>query len=160
MQDLFYSLGIDWKLLLAQVINFFILFFIIYKLFAKPINNFLEERKKAIEEGYRNRDYAEKLIKRIQKLRRKILAKTEKQREEILSLAYKQKEAMIQEFQKEVKRLREEFYQRFEKEKEEERLNFYSELKKEIPQILEKFAFKIFHNQKLNREFIEKILNE
>lgn len=160
MEKLFESFGLDWKIFFAQLINFFILFFIVYKFFSKPLNDILEKRKKEIEEGYKTRDEAEKLIKKIRELRRKILEKTEREKEKILSLAYQRKAILENEFQKEIEEAKKDFFEKFEKEKEEIRLSFHAELRKEIPKIFEKLAFKVFHDRKLNREFIEKILNE
>ncbi len=45
------QLGIEPKLLAAQVINFFIILFVLQKLLYKPILGMLEKRKRTIEEG-------------------------------------------------------------------------------------------------------------
>lgn len=45
------QLGIEPKLLFAQIINFSIIIFVLSKLLYKPILAMLEKRKKAIEEG-------------------------------------------------------------------------------------------------------------
>lgn len=160
MTELLQSLGIDWRLLIAQIFNFLFLFFVVYKFFAQPLNNLLEERKKKIEEGYKNREEAKKLIEDVKRLRNEILDNAKKEKEEILSSAYHQKEILIQKFMEEIEKSRKEFEKRLNEEKNVRRENFYAELKKELPEILEKLATKIFHNEKLNREFIERALNE
>ncbi|MDD4989332.1 MAG: F0F1 ATP synthase subunit B [Candidatus Pacebacteria bacterium] len=51
MSELLSHLGIDWKLLLAQVVNFAILAFILTKFAYKPILGMLKTRRDDIEEG-------------------------------------------------------------------------------------------------------------
>ncbi|MFN3921602.1 MAG: diguanylate cyclase domain-containing protein, partial [Caldimicrobium sp.] len=90
-----------------------------YKFLVKPLNKILEERQKKIEEGYKNKEEAERLIKEVKALREEILAKTEKEKELILNSAYQQKEILINQFLEEIDKLRKDFSQKFEKEKEE-----------------------------------------
>jgi F-type H+-transporting ATPase subunit b len=48
MNDLISKLGIDWKLLAAQVFNFFILLFLLRKFVYKPVLDMLNKRKNII----------------------------------------------------------------------------------------------------------------
>jgi len=51
MQDLIHNLGIDWRLLLFQAINFLVLLAILHRFVFKPLFDILARRKKKIEEG-------------------------------------------------------------------------------------------------------------
>ena len=51
MEEILHNLGIDWKLLIAQVINFFILFLILKKFVYKPILGIMQKRREDIEKG-------------------------------------------------------------------------------------------------------------
>ncbi len=51
MEELIHKLGIDWKLLLAQVVNFLILLFLLKKFLYRPIIELLAKRRKDIEES-------------------------------------------------------------------------------------------------------------
>ncbi len=66
------QLGIEPKLLLAQIINFSIIIFVLTKLLYKPILSMLEKRKKEIEQGLaltqKMRDDEEKFSERKEKL--------------------------------------------------------------------------------------------
>ncbi|HTL39482.1 MAG TPA: F0F1 ATP synthase subunit B [Methylomirabilota bacterium] len=53
------TLGINWKLLIAQFINFGIVLFIFWKWVVKPLGTTLTERQKRIEQGLRNADLTE-----------------------------------------------------------------------------------------------------
>ncbi len=62
------SLGIDIRMLVAQIFNFLVLFFLLNKFLYRPILKFLDERKKKIEEGLLN---AEKMTKQLADLEEK-----------------------------------------------------------------------------------------
>lgn len=53
-----HNLGIDWKLLLAQVVNFLVLLFILRKFAYRPMLEFLEKRTARIEKGIRDAEAA------------------------------------------------------------------------------------------------------
>lgn len=54
------TLGINWKLFLAQLVNFSIVLLIFWKWIVKPITDTLNARQKKIEEGLQNADYMTK----------------------------------------------------------------------------------------------------
>ncbi len=51
MAELISQLGINWKLLLASIVNFFILFFLLRKFAYRPILSMLEKREKMIADS-------------------------------------------------------------------------------------------------------------
>jgi F-type H+-transporting ATPase subunit b len=51
MQELFTKLGIDWRLLIAQIINFTVLLFILYRFLYRPVLSVLEKRRERIEKS-------------------------------------------------------------------------------------------------------------
>ena len=51
MEQFIQEFGIDWKLMLAQLINFIVLVFLLAKFAYKPILKALDARRKKIEEG-------------------------------------------------------------------------------------------------------------
>ncbi len=52
------NLGIDWKLLLAQAINFLVLLFILRRYAYRPMLEFLEKRSVRIEQGLKDAEAA------------------------------------------------------------------------------------------------------
>lgn len=52
--ELLTNLGIDWRLLIAQLINFGVLLAVLYKFLYKPVLKLLHERTTRIEEGLKN----------------------------------------------------------------------------------------------------------
>src|SRR3989344_5376390 len=55
-ESLLGTLGIDWKLFLAQLVNFGIVLFVFWKWVVKPLGKTLAERQKRIETGLQNAD--------------------------------------------------------------------------------------------------------
>lgn len=76
--------GINPLLLLAQVVNFFLLLFILKKFLYKPILKVLEERKKKIEESLKNAEEIEKRLLEIGQLQEKEIQKATKIGQQII----------------------------------------------------------------------------
>ncbi len=51
MEELAKVFGVDWKLLLVQLINFGILLFILQRFFYKPLLKMIDDRKAIVEKG-------------------------------------------------------------------------------------------------------------
>ena len=58
--QIFESFGIQPTLLLAQIVNFLIILFLLQKFFYKPIFKMFEDRKKRIEESLKSADLIER----------------------------------------------------------------------------------------------------
>ncbi len=64
MSELLSKLGIDWRLLIAQIINFCILLFILYRFLYKPVIAFLERRRATIEKSLEDAKKIEEAVAR------------------------------------------------------------------------------------------------
>lgn len=78
------ALGIDLKLILAQIINFSLLFFILSKLLYKPLGNLLNERSQKIATGLKDAEKAAKDRANAEVEAEKIIEKAYKDANEIL----------------------------------------------------------------------------
>jgi F-type H+-transporting ATPase subunit b len=58
-QSLLGTLGINWKLFLAQLFNFAIVLFVFWKWIVKPLGTTLTLRQEKIEQGLKNAEYTE-----------------------------------------------------------------------------------------------------
>ena len=65
MSELIRHFGIDWKLLLAQAVNFLILLFILKRYAYKPVLEMLNKRRREIEKGLEFTRSAEEKLKHI-----------------------------------------------------------------------------------------------
>ena len=106
------SLGLDLKLLIAQIVNFGILFIVLKKVLYKPILKILDDRSKKISESLENSKKAEEALAKIAEKEVKILKiakeKANQEKEEIIHFAQEEKQKIIDEAkltaQREVKR--------------------------------------------------------
>ena len=90
------KLGIEWRMLLAQLINFSIVFFLLWRFAYKPIFAMLEARRQKVAEGLAN---AEKI--------KAELARTEAERKRVLAQAGDVANQMIEEGRTAAARVRE-----------------------------------------------------
>lgn len=77
MEKILSDFGVQPILLLAQIVNFLVLLFILQKLMYKPILKVLQERKRRIEEGLSNAE----------EIKRRLEATTEEEAKRILEAA-------------------------------------------------------------------------
>ena len=77
MQELVKNFGLDWKLFLAQAVNFFVVLVILRFTVYKPLLNFLAQRRKKIEEGIAHAEEAKRKLHEAQEVRREKIREAE-----------------------------------------------------------------------------------
>ncbi|MBU1148971.1 F0F1 ATP synthase subunit B [Patescibacteria group bacterium] len=93
--ELIEKLGLDWRLLIAQIVNFFILLFVLYRFAYRPILRMLEKRTQTIEKSLADAKQIELN-----------LADTEKKRDEVLNQARLEARKMVDETNQQAEKLR------------------------------------------------------
>lgn len=73
------ALGINWKILLAQIVNFIILFWLLKRFALKPFLSVLKKRQTDIEEGIKKSEKAERSLQEIRNLAKEIKEKGAKE---------------------------------------------------------------------------------
>src|SRR5216117_3381702 len=97
MQQLINNFGINTYLLIAQIVNFLIILYLLKRFAYKPIMELLEKRRKTIEEGEKNAAKAEKALQEATEKEKEILRKAQNESKKILSDANKQSSDTIAE---------------------------------------------------------------
>lgn len=87
MGELISSLGIDIKLFIAQLINFGILLFVLYRFAYKPVLKMLEDRTEKIEKGLADAEASTKKLEEIAQKEKDVLVEARKQAKEIIEKA-------------------------------------------------------------------------
>lgn len=87
MSELITKLGIDWKLLLAQIVNFLVLLFVLYRFAYKPILEMLEKRTRKIEKGLKDANEAHRKLEESADMQKEILKKARSEAKEIVEKA-------------------------------------------------------------------------
>lgn len=92
METLIVSLGLNVKILIAQLINFVLLLAILYKIGYKPIMRFVEQRTNKIEKGLRDAEEAAASLKNAQAKQEKIVMNAQEQALRVIAEAKEQAE--------------------------------------------------------------------
>jgi F-type H+-transporting ATPase subunit b len=82
--ELLTSLGIEWKLLVAQIINFGILVFVLYKLVYRPLLKVLDERSQMVQDAKDKSSSVDAKLDEIKALEESTLAESRKRGAEII----------------------------------------------------------------------------
>ncbi len=77
--ELLSKLAIDWKLLIAQIVNFTILAIILFKLVYRPLLATLDKRTKIIEKGMHDAKAAEEKLASVEKMEHERMMETKKE---------------------------------------------------------------------------------
>ncbi len=92
MEELIKTFHIDWTLMLAQLINFAIVFFVIYRFALKPLTKVMAERGKVIAQSLDQAKVIERTMKETAEETKRQLAASKKEAAEILAEARQQAE--------------------------------------------------------------------
>ena len=81
------KLGIDWKLLLAQAVNFAVLFWVLRRYAYQPMLDFLEERSVRIEKGLQDAEAAQTKLSEMEIKEKAVLAEARVEANSIIAQA-------------------------------------------------------------------------
>ncbi len=138
MESLLHTFGIEWKMLIAQLVNFGILFFVLTKLVYKPLLKNLAEKEKSAKESEEKTSSIENLLKETEEKQKQVIAEARLHGEKIIkdaeSNAQLLKNTIVEDAKKEASKIIEigeknikEDQERFRKEFKSEALNLIAE---------------------------------
>lgn len=87
MNDLISAFGLDYRVMIANIINFTILMLILYKIGYKPILKFVQDRTSKIESGLANAKAAAKHLEQAKAEQEAILVEARKEAQQVLANA-------------------------------------------------------------------------
>lgn len=90
MQDLLQAFGIDWRLLIIQIINFAILVGALWYLLYKPVLKMLKEREDMVAKGVKDAEDAQKAKEEIENTKGSMLKQAEHTAQEVVAHAKEQ----------------------------------------------------------------------
>jgi len=130
------SIGIDLKLLIAQIVNFGIVLFVLYRFLYKPLLKAMQARTEKIEQGVKHAEEMSQKIAEIEERSQKAKETAEKEALRVIQEAKKEGEAIIKKSQEEGRSQSEAMIAKTKEEMAEEKENILSEVKEEIIQIV------------------------
>ena len=96
MLDILGNIGFDWRIALANVVNFLIIFFILKKFAFGPIRKMLSEREGKIREGVENATRAQTALTMAGEERKRIVAGADREANDIIAKANLNGEGIIE----------------------------------------------------------------
>ncbi len=148
--EILHTLGIDWSLLLAQVVNFGIILFILKKFLYRPLLNLIETRRMMVKKTIENAREADRLKEEMERSRADVLRKADEEAGELLSRARKDAEAMRGQLTETAQHQADQILQKGRKQLDDERQHALIEVQEKVATVVMKATEKI-----LDREFTE-----
>jgi F-type H+-transporting ATPase subunit b len=159
MESIISTFHIDWKILIAQAINFAVVFVVLYIFALKPLSKLMAERSEKISKGINDAETNAKLLEETHKEYESALSKARNEANKIFQDGKKEAEAkktlMLEEAKKEVALV----VENGKKTLEVEKVKMVAEAKKEIVTLVTKATEKIL-GEKINASFNEKTVKE
>jgi len=144
--------GVEPILLLAQIINFVILLFILQRFLYKPLLKVLEERKKKIETSMRQSDEIQKKFDEVGEKQQEILDKAKSESSSIIENAKKEAKALSDQIQTGASLQAEETMKRTKEALELEREKMVAEARKQLGVVVATAAEKIIEKSLSNSD--------
>lgn len=159
--ELLSNLGINWKLLLAQIINFLILLFVLHRFAYKPILKMLNDRTNKIEKGLKDAEESRKKLAEIAEKEKEIIAKARKDAREILKKVEDTAKKNKEEIAIEAKNQAEKIIINAKASIESEKAKMFREVKAEVTELVVMATEKIIGEKvdaKKDKELIEQAI--
>lgn len=151
MDSLIGTFHIDWKLIVAQIVNFAIVFFVLYRFAIKPLGKMMDERKETLEQGLGDAKRHKELVEEAQNLYNEELSKA---RIDAQALVKEMKDAVAEEKDTMLKQAEEEVAVILEsgrKQLSDEKKHMIEEVEKEIAQLVVLATEKVLHTVTTNK---------
>ncbi len=163
MDSLIETFHIDWKLLLAQVLNFGIAFLVLYFFALKPLSKTMKERSDKIAKGLKDGQDAQNKLTQIQEDYKAEIVKAKKEAGEIVArageLAEEQKKQTIDKAKEEIASVVKQEKAKIEAQKNQ----ITKEIKAEVADLVVSSMQKILGEKadiKLDNEILSKMINK
>ncbi len=157
------NLGINLPTLLAQIINFIILFGLLYLVAYKPLMRMLDARSRKIKESMEQTEYIKQQAAHAEEEVKKQLEAAGKEGQEVIARAVRTGEDVRQQTQQEARQEAEALIVRARMEIQQERDEAIDDLRKQFADLTILAAGRIIDrslDKKAHRQLIEKVLEE
>lgn len=147
MDSFISTFHIDWKILIAQAINFAIIFAILYLFALKPLKKVMSERTNVIEKGIADAKANAMLIESTQKEYEAVITKARNEAHELFQVGKKDAESKKDEMMKKAQEEVEAMIASGKKNLESEKIKMVDEAKNEIVSLVVAATEKILKDQ-------------
>jgi F-type H+-transporting ATPase subunit b len=155
MEEVLHNFGVNWQLLLAQVINFLIIFYLLKRFLYKPVFAILQKRAEAIKAGLSKADESKKALDEALVKEKKILKEAHDTAKKIIQEAKEASETVAKNIEEKAKKQADQML-------EDARIQIEREARlaeKEVEKHVSELSIKIL-KQSLDNVFTEKEQSE
>ena len=135
-QDIAYTFGVDWPMLVAQSINFLIVAFIIWKFAFSNVLSTIKEREKQISDSLKNADRIKLELEKTEKKQQETLQEASLSAKQTVSEAQEKAKAFIEEQKEDARKQAEEIISKAKASMEQEREKVLKEAREEIASLV------------------------
>jgi F-type H+-transporting ATPase subunit b len=157
------SLGFNWATLIAQVVNFAILFLLLYLLFYKRVLRWLDERSKRIKDSMEQTEYIKEQAARAEEESKKRIETASKEGQALIARATRTGEEVRHQAQQKAEEEAQSLINRARVEIQRERDDAVDVLRQEFADLTIMAAEKVIDrslDKKAHRDIIDKVLEE
>lgn len=163
MEKLIETFYIDWKLLIAQGVNFLIVMAVLYYYGIRPLMKLMHERSARIDEGLKNAEIIEENMKKAEIEKQKEIKKGRKEGQQLILEAEKQAEEMRRQKIDKTKKEAEKIVNEARLEIVNQRQKMMHEVKSELGELVLLASGKIASqtiDQKKHQQLINQVIDE
>ncbi len=163
MSEVISTFHVDVKLLIAQVVNFAIVFVVLYYFGIKPLMKILTERSKKIEDSLKNSEKIEKELAKTQVKREEVIKKAKQEANAILAEVEKKSDVRKAEMMAKAKEEIENIVTKTKEDLEVEKKIMIKHVKEEAAEMITTSLEKILGekmNEGVDKNYIEKTIKE
>lgn len=143
MEELITTFHIDWKLMIAQIVNFGLVFALLYWLAAKPLSKLMKDRTKEITDGLDNAKKAELEVQNANIKKEEIVREAKNSAKQIISTSQVDGKEIVKEAKEKALLEKEELVRQAKLEAEKEKKNVDEQIRKESATLIEQGVRKI-----------------
>jgi F-type H+-transporting ATPase subunit b len=136
MEELIKTFHIDWKLIIAQLVNFAIVLFVLKYYAYGPVLKMMTERSEKIEKGIKDAEHAHKKLAEIAEKEKEVLVEAKKEAGAIIAkaeaVAVKNKESILAESKQQAEKILADGVKKM----EAERVHMMEEIKDQLAELV------------------------
>ena len=136
MNEFFDQFGIDWKLLLSQLVNFTLILIILRIFVYKPLLKILKKRKEKIEEGLAKAEESDIRLKEVDQIAKQKIKETDEKCVVLLAQTDVRKKELEADLASKIKKKEEELLKKTEAMAESQKKETYAKIQKEAGEVV------------------------
>lgn len=142
MEEILSKIGFDWKLAIANLVNFLVIFWVLKRFAFEKIEAVIDERKKRADEGLLKAKQAEEKLAGAEEQKREIVLAAKKEGHEVIAKAHNNAELILKHAQDEAFKERSDILEQARKRIESEEKEMEAALKAEAAELITEGARK------------------